>query len=389
MNRSLRRTLYSLIIIGVIITLVQMLTREKPVAVILAEVKTGHVESTVTNTRAGTLKACRRARMSPPSGGQINKLPVSEGDEVNHKQILLELWNDDLTAQVKLSQNEAAAAMATAKQVCLVADNAEREAKRILSLSKKKLASEENADRATTNALANHAACTAAKSKTDVSAARIDVAMAQLERTRLRAPFTGTIAEINGELGEFVTPSPTGVQTLPAVDLVDNSCLYVSAPIDEVDAPDVKPGMDARISLDAFPNQAFPGIVQRIAPYVLEVEKQARTVDVETVFINPDDFDRMLPGYSADSEIILVVRNNVLKIPTEALLEGNRVLVFSDSDGMLVERAIKTGLSNWQHTEVISGVKAGERVVTSIDRKGVKDGVRAAPEFNTESSTLQ
>jgi len=388
-NKPLRRTLYSLFIIGLIITLVQILTREKPVAVILAEVKTGSVESTVTNTRAGTLKACRRARMSPPSGGQIDKLPVSEGDEVNHKQILLELWNDDLTAQVKLSQNEAAAAMATAEQVCLVADNAEREAKRILSLSKKKLASEENADRATTNALANHAACTAAKSKADVSAARIDVAMAQLERTRLRAPFTGTIAEINGELGEFVTPSPTGVQTLPAVDLVDNSCLYVSAPIDEVDAPNVKPGMDARISLDAFPNQAFPGIVQRIAPYVLEVEKQARTVDVETVFINPDDFDRMLPGYSADSEIILVVRNNVLKIPTEALLEGNRVLVFSDSDGMLVERAIKTGLSNWQHTEVISGLKAGERIVTSIDRKGVKDGVRAVPEFNTESSTLQ
>lgn len=389
MSKRLRRILYSLIAIGIFLVLIQMATREKPVTVVLAEVQTGRVESTVTNTRAGTVKACRRARMSPPSGGQINKLPVSEGEQVQRGQILLELWNDDLTAQVKLARNEAAAVTASAEQACLVADNAEREAKRMLSLSKKKLASDEDADRSSTNALANLAACNAAKSQADVSAARIDVTTAQLERSRLRAPFMGTIAEINGELGEFVTPSPTGVQTLPAVDLVDNSCLYISAPIDEVDAPTVKPGMDARISLDAFPNQTFPGIVQRIAPYVLEVEKQARTVDVETVFISPDDFGRMLPGYSADSEIILVVRNNVLKIPTEALLEGNRVLVFSDSDGLLVERTIKTGLSNWQHTEVISGLKAGERIVTSIDRKGVKDGVRAAPELNTESSILQ
>jgi len=388
-SKRLRRILYSLIAIGIFLVLIQMATREKPVTVVLAEVQTGRVESTVTNTRAGTVKACRRARMSPPSGGQINKLPVSEGEQVQRGQILLELWNDDLTAQVKLARNEAAAVTASAEQACLVADNAEREAKRMLSLSKKKLASDEDADRSSTNALANLAACNAAKSQADVSAARIDVTTAQLERSRLRAPFMGTIAEINGELGEFVTPSPTGVQTLPAVDLVDNSCLYISAPIDEVDAPTVKPGMDARISLDAFPNQTFPGIVQRIAPYVLEVEKQARTVDVETVFISPDDFGRMLPGYSADSEIILVVRNNVLKIPTEALLEGNRVLVFSDSDGLLVERTIKTGLSNWQHTEVISGLKAGERIVTSIDRKGVKDGVRAAPELNTESSILQ
>ena len=61
------------------------------------------------------------------------------------------------------------------------------------------------------------------------------------DRTELRAPFDGTVAEINGELGEVVTPSPIGVATLPAVDLMDISCLYVSAPIDEVDAREADP----------------------------------------------------------------------------------------------------------------------------------------------------
>ena len=67
------------------------------------------------------------------------------------------------------------------------------------------------------------------------------------------------IAKVNGELGEFVTPSPVGIPTPPTVDLIDGSCLYISAPIDEVDAPRVQAGLKARISLDAFPNQTFPG----------------------------------------------------------------------------------------------------------------------------------
>ena len=384
MKPRFRRVLYSLAIIAGIAALIMYATREKPVTVVLADVKPGRVESTVANTRAGTVKACRRARMSPPAGGQIAKLPVSKGDEVKPGQILLELWNEDLVAQVKLVQSEAVAASAQAEQACLVADNADRDAKRKLALSKKGLASDEDADSALTNSRAKRAACTAAKAQADVSQSRIDVARAQLERSRLRAPFAGTIAEINGEMGEFVTPSPTGVQTLPAIDLVDNACLYISAPIDEVDAPSVKPGMDARISLDAFPGQTFPGIVQRIAPYVLEVEKPARTVEVETVFKDPNDFTRMLPGYSADSEIILAVHDNVLRIPSEAVLEGNRVLVFDRDNGILVERHIKTGLSNWRYTEVTAGLTDGEQIVTSIDREGVRAGARVIPESDSQ-----
>lgn len=383
MKPGIRKTVNSLIIAGIIIALVMFATREKPVKVNLADVSAGRVEATVANTRAGTVKACRRARMSPPSGGQIAHLPVSEGDTVDRNQVLLELWNDDLSAQVKLTRSEAQAAEAQAKQACLVAANAEREAKRKLALSKKGLASDEDADRASTTARASRAACTAARAQADVSSARVAVATAQLERTRLRAPFTGTIAEINGELGEFVTPSPTGVMTLPAVDLVDNTCLFISAPIDEVDAPAVKPGMDARISLDAFPGQTFPGIVQRIAPYVLEVEKQARTVEVETVFVDPTQFRRMLPGYSADSEIILAVHDHVLRIPSEALLEGNRVLVYDAGSETLVERKVSIGLSNWRYSEVTTGLTSGERIVTSIDRQGVTAGARVVVENST------
>jgi HlyD family secretion protein len=78
--------------------------------------------------------------------------------------------------------------------------------------------------------------------------------------------------------------------------VIDTSCLYVSAPIDEVDATAIRTGMEARITLDAFPKTNFKGRVRRIAPYVLEIEKQARTVEVETVFADLPGNENLLPG---------------------------------------------------------------------------------------------
>ena len=95
-------------------------------------------------------------------------------------------------------------------------------------------------------------ACQAARDEAKVAQANLDINNVLLEETFLRAPFAGIVAEINGEIGEYVTPSPPGVATPPAVDLIDYSCLYVTAPIDEVDAGELHPGLPARVSLDAL-----------------------------------------------------------------------------------------------------------------------------------------
>lgn len=213
-----------------------------------------------------------------------------------------------------------------------------------------------------------------------MSKSRLAVAEAALSRTRLTAPFDGIIAEVNGELGEYVTPSPVGIPTPPAVDLIDTSCLYVAAPIDEVDAPEIKVAMPARISLDAFSKEYFKGKVRRVAPYVLDMAKQARTVDIEVEFLSEKDNVNMLPGYSADVEVILDAHKDTLRIPTEALLEGYRVYVYDADSQTIHEIAVKVGLSNWQFTEIKQGLEAGQQIVTSIDREGVVGGARVKVE---------
>ncbi|MGD2030635.1 MAG: efflux RND transporter periplasmic adaptor subunit [Desulfobacterales bacterium] len=377
MNRRYIRWFILILVIAVAGIIIWYLTRPDPVQVVVKPVDRGIVERTVANTRAGTVKACRRAKLSPSIGGQIAELPIREGDTVKSGDLLIEIWNQDLAAEVRLAVSEAEAARARARAACLNADVAQREANRIVNLRKTGATSEEKADKAVTEAKALKANCEAAKASALMSEARIGVAKATLARTRLFAPFNGVIAEINGELSEYVTPSPLGIATPPVVDLIDNTCFYVTAPIDEVDVPNIQPGMNSRVTLDAFGDRRFAGKVRRIAPYVMDREKQARTVDVEVEFTIPNDIRQLLAGYSADVEIILDVRENTLRIPTEAVLEGNRVLVYLPDTQVIREGTFKSGISNWYYTEVISGLKPDDLVVVNVDRVGMKDGAKA------------
>ncbi len=349
-------------------------TGESAVEVVMVNVERGEVMASVSNTRAGTVNTCNRARISPMYSGQINTLTVRPGDKVQQGQILLTLWNQDVEAQLRLSIEEKKVATARADEMCAASRVASREADRIGVLVEQKMISDERADSIVGEASAKVAGCRAMRHLIDVSSAKIEIAEAHLEQTKLRAPFDGTVAEVNGEVGEIVTASPVGVATLPAVDLIDSSCTYVKAPIDEVDAPNIRSGMPARISLDAFSDRTFAGTVKRVAPYVLDLEKQARTVEIEVEFDQPSE--ELLPGYSADVEVILDTRKDVLQIPTQALKNGNRVMTI-DATGILAEQPVTTGLSNWQVTEITSGLGEGQSIVLSIDRQGVEVGAAA------------
>ncbi len=369
----LRRLVLSLLVIVLLAGGGWWLTRPKPVAVTVKEIGRGTVESTIANTRAGTVEACQRTRLSTISGGRIERLAVKEGDRVQRGQLLLKLWNDDQQAQSALAATQVTTARQRVREACAVAANAEREARRQAALRKQGFVSAAREEAARSDAEARQAGCAAAQADVAQAQSKVQATRVEQGRTVLYAPFAGTVAKIVGEVGEYSTPSPPGVPTPPAIDLIDDSCLYVKAPMDEVDAPKIATGAAVRISLDALPKRSFAGKVRRVAPYVSAVEKQARTVDIEATFDDPAAPGKLLVGYSADVEVILAVRTQVLRVPTSALLEGGRVLVAGD-DGRLQERTIRPGLANWEFTEVLDGLQPGERVVTSLERAGVKAG---------------
>jgi HlyD family secretion protein len=354
-------------------------TRSQPISVVLMKVERGNVEASVSNTRAGTVKPCRRAKLAPPAGGQISRMLVKKGERVVGGQILLELWDQDMHAQERLSRDQLKTSELRVREVCSMAEASQRDAERSKELKEKGFISSQQLDRALTDAQSRQASCDAARSDIVQSKSRINVVTTGLERMVLRAPFAGIVADISGEQGEYATPSPPGILTLPAVDLIDDSCMFVSAPIDEVDAAKVKLGQSSRITLDAIKGRNFAGKVKRIAPYVLELEKQARTVEVEVEFAELPKTENLLVGYSADVEIVHEVREKVLRIPTQTLMEGKRVLLYQNN-GKLVERSVITGLANWEYTEIVSGLNEGDQIVSSLDRPGVKAGALVQPE---------
>ncbi len=355
-----------------------------PIPVTTVAVAKGRVEHSVTNTRAGTVRAGRRARLSPEIGGRVVELPFREGDRVAQGEVLLRMASDVPAAQLEVTQRELTAARARAEEACLAADQAERELARNQGLAEQGIVSTDVQDRLQSAAEARRAGCAAARGALEAARAAVGLARADVDRTRVVAPFDAVVADLAVEVGEWATPSPAAMPVPPVIDLIDPSSIYVSAPMDEVDSALLEVGQEVRVTADSYPGETFRGEIRRVAPYVLDLEQQNRTVEVEVELLDEGPKRQLLPGTSADIEVLLEWRENALRLPTSVVIEGRRVLLLEED--RLVSRPVVTGLKNWDFTEIVEGVQEGDRVVDSLDRPEVEDGALAVEEANSEAT---
>jgi HlyD family secretion protein len=374
-NKWFRRIAILVLIVAVVVVLRMTVFQPDPVPVTVYRVSAGTVEEIVTNSKAGTVKTRARAELSTEIGGLVAELPVREGDTVEKGQVLLRLEDADFRAELQLRRRSLEAAEFAENESCTYADQTERDLVRYTELAQDEIVSEEMLDSFTSRRDTARAACNGARARTLEAGAALELARVNLNKTVLRAPFAGVVAELSAEEGEWITPSPPGLPIPPVIEILDNKAIYISAPLDEVDVGRVAAGPRVRISLDAFPGQSFDGRVTRVAPYVIDLEEQNRTFEIEAEFDDEEFASALLPGTSADVEVILDAAEEVLRIPSYAVMEGSKVLVLRDDTLVAVE--VETGLKNWQFTEVRSGLEEGDAVVVSLDRVEVKAGVHA------------
>lgn len=334
--------------------------RPQPTPIRLTEVGRGDVLVTVVNTRAGTIKSCQRAGLSLPGGGVVAQIAVKAGDRVAKGDLLLTLWSDDIRADLSRALAQQALGKTQREERCSEAAYYEREASRLATLLAKNLTSRTLAEQAQNLADTRRYICRASRQQERVDEALVAQVEARLSERRLQAPFAGVVAEVNSKLGEYMTPSPPGVAMPPVIDLIDDNCLYVSAPIDEVDAARLKVGQSARVLLDAMPGRDFVATVTRIAPYVKELEKQARTVEVEAVLAAPPGDVPLLIGYSADLEVEVTRATEVLRVAASSRADDGSVLRLEGDK--LVRVMPRWGVENWNWIEVAEGLAAGDRL---------------------------
>jgi HlyD family secretion protein len=374
-RRWLIRIVVLVVLVAAGLALRATVFRPKPIEVQAQPAGRGRVEETVTNSRAGTVKARRRAQLAPEVGGRILSITHREGERVKAGEVLMRLDASLNEAQVTLSRRELQAVEAQREQACLAVERSRRELARLSHLAKEGIVSTDALDQAQTATRTAEASCRSARAAVEQARAGVELSSRRVQQSVIRAPFDGVVGDLSVEVGEWTTPSPPGMPIPPVMDILDPDSIYISAPMDEVDSSRINAGQPVRVTVDAYPGRTFTGHVRRIAPFVLDIEEQNRTVEIEVDLDDPGQI-RLLPGTSADVEVVLEVRPDVLRVPTPALLEGGKVLVVrkEGKTGRLEERKVRTGLRNWDWTEVLDGVSPGDLVVTSLDKPEIKAG---------------
>jgi HlyD family secretion protein len=360
-----------LIILGTIVLAIVLLRvtllRPRPLEVEVARAERATVEDAVANSQAGTVKARFRSRLGIERAGRVDRIAFREGATVRRGDVLVQLEVSTARTQLEAARRDQETQVAMLESARAAASKAQRDFDRTQRLRASDLVSEEQMDQAKTATDASQADLRAAQARADRAAAAVRLAQDELDHMRVTAPFDGVIAQRLVEVGESVVPGQA------VIELVDPDRLYVSAPIDEMDSGQLREKLPARVTLDPYPGQTWQGTLSRVFPVVNDAKEQNRTLEVE-VELPPDPAKPTpRPGTSADIEIVLDRREGVLRIPTFAVIEGKRVLVVAN--GKTVSRDITIGLKNWEWTEVTSGLKEGELVVTNLDKQGVKAGI--------------
>ncbi len=192
-------------------------------------------------------------------------------------------------------------------------------------------------------------------SKLQEDRATLDLARARLDRTEIRAPFSGVIGIRQVSPGDYITAGQE-IVNLEAINPIK-----VAFALPEVLLSVVQTGQSVRVSVDAFPNEIFEGEVYAIDP---RIAASGRSVTLRALVPNPDS--RLKPGLFARIAIIFATRENAIMIPERALVpvQGRQTL-FVVKDGTVSLRDVETGSRRGGQVEVISGLTPGEQIVTA------------------------
>jgi RND family efflux transporter MFP subunit len=340
-----------------------------------------NVEEIIHSLQAGVVKSKRQTSLRSVSTGRVENLHVKRGDRVLEGQLLVELENKTQTARSRLAKANQASGESSYRAAKLRQEMAQKAFERSSKLKEKGAVSNQALERVKNELDVAKEAVAASYSNLSQLKASVDLAQAALDDTRIKSPFAGLLVALHVEIGESI------ISGAPIADLVDDSSISIKASVDEADTGRLEIGMPVKIECDSYPNKTLKGSLIWIAPVVQKDARQNRRVEVE---IGIDKTAEQLKiGMSADIEILVSEKKNVLAIPTNTIMRKGgleQVYVVEGNNASL--RKIRTGLSNWEITEITEGLYEGDHVISSLDKKELEDGVRVKVQGANSSNKI-
>jgi HlyD family secretion protein len=381
MNLTPRRLALAFAVVAiaaVIIAAVLALSTPRTAPNVVA-VRRGDISATATAT--GNVQSKKAAKLSLPASGTVASISKAEGDNVNAGDVILSLRADDANRRVRQAElnlqnrqldlqrakaaprdedieiaranlQKATIAAAAADAAYTAAATPQNDALRQASRADLDIA------RANFNRTVNgptQEELDAAQNAVTAAQLDLDSARAALAQTRVTAPFTSTVTEIDTHEGELVG----GFNTLAAV--ADLSALLIAAQVDEIDVANVKVGQKVQVRFDAFPGEQFDGSVTRLFP-------AASTQRGSTVYGAIVDFNapgvQVRPGMGASLKILTIDKQGILLVPNRALKNvGTRKAVTVVAPGPTRDVIVETGVTDGNNTEIVNGLNEGDQVL--------------------------
>jgi RND family efflux transporter MFP subunit len=336
-------------------------------------------------TANGYVVARTRASVSAKLAGRISDLRVSEGSYLRRGEVIARLDNADYQAQLGQAEAALASSRADLTEARAARDVAAREADRLRKMRAKNagLVTDEEYDASVSRADQALARAQATEARINSADAARRFALANLENTVIRAPFTGTVLRKEAEVGEVVAPSVGGGLTRGAVvTMADLTTLEVEVDVNEAYIARIRKAQPARITLDAYPDTSFRGQVRQVVP---TADRQRATVQVKVSIVDRDP--RILPEMGARVDFLDTTRVTAgaagptrFRVPGTAVRELNgQSIVWLVRNGRLESRPVEAGPVSGGFREIRSGLAGGELLLVG----GVEEpkaGMRVKPQ---------
>lgn len=322
----------------------------------------------------GDLQAVNTVEVGSEISGLIKSVYVDYNDQVKAGQVLARLDTDRLEAEVSQARASLQASQASLAQAQATLDEQQTKTTRAEELARQNLISPQDLESARATLSRARATVESARSQIVVSRASLDMAETTLKKASIVSPIDGVVLTRNIRPGQAVAASfQTPVLFTLAEDLTR---MELHVDVDEADISQVKEGQQATFTVDAYPDTTFPATITKVyyAPQTV-----AEVVTYEAI-LSVDNTSMLLrPGMTATTDIVTKRVENTLLVPNSALRftppgeqrkgqEGATVWIMKDKKPTAVN--VKTGLTDDQHTQLLSGdLQEGQEVLTNIKRE--------------------
>jgi HlyD family secretion protein len=371
--------------IGILVLLlaavvVWWLTRPKAIEVRTAAVRaiaSGGGERTVLNA-SGYVTARRAATASSKVTGKVAEVLIEEGMKVKEGQVLARLDDTNVKASLSVAQAQLESAKAAVDEIRAQLKQADLDFKRTIELTKQKISSQADLERAEANASLLQARLTRQEGDVTVAERQLALWQQQMDDLIIRAPFAGIVTSKNAQPGEMISPvsagggfTRTGIGTI-----VDMDSLEIEIDVNESFINRVESGQPVEATLDAYAQWKIPCQVIAIIP---TADRQKSTVKVRVGFDKLDP--RILPEMAVkvafhETAGASPPTDRIVTVPKSAVQQQDgRDVVFVVQNDRAERRAVTVSSTSGNESELSAGVTAGEKVILNLPA-GLNDGAK-------------